>query len=379
MQIIVPMSGFGERFRTAGYKIPKPLIKVENKTIIQHVVELFDNKSDFIFICNEDHLKNKKYNLRSILKKISPSGKIISIKAHKLGPVHAVLMASKKINLRKQTIINYCDFSCYWDFKLFKKFIRDNDLDGAIPAYKGFHPHSINGNYYAYLKTENLKIKNIQEKKPFTKNPQEEYASSGTYYYRTGRLMLKYLKKSIQQDLKTNNEYYVSMTYKPMIQDKLKIFVYQLEHFMQWGTPADLEEYNYWSNIFRKINRKFKQPYHKGYVIMPMGGIGKRFRKEGYNTLKPLINVLGKPMFYKAMNDLPRTDQYRFIFNNKYKKLFDLAFIKNIPSNNYSIKTLNNHTDGQASTCEIGSRDLNKNSSATISACDNGMIYESKK
>ena len=27
MQIIIPMSGFGERFRKAGYKILKPLIK----------------------------------------------------------------------------------------------------------------------------------------------------------------------------------------------------------------------------------------------------------------------------------------------------------------------------------------------------------------
>ena len=28
MQIIIPMSGFGERFKKVGYKIPKPLIKI---------------------------------------------------------------------------------------------------------------------------------------------------------------------------------------------------------------------------------------------------------------------------------------------------------------------------------------------------------------
>ena len=41
MQIIIPMSGFGERFRAAGYAVPKPLIEVDGKTIIQHVVEMF--------------------------------------------------------------------------------------------------------------------------------------------------------------------------------------------------------------------------------------------------------------------------------------------------------------------------------------------------
>ena len=39
MQIVIPMSGFGERFRAAGYIVPKPLIVVENKPIIQHLIE----------------------------------------------------------------------------------------------------------------------------------------------------------------------------------------------------------------------------------------------------------------------------------------------------------------------------------------------------
>lgn len=31
MQIIIPMAGFGERFRRAGYRVPKPLIEVEGR------------------------------------------------------------------------------------------------------------------------------------------------------------------------------------------------------------------------------------------------------------------------------------------------------------------------------------------------------------
>ena len=34
MQIVIPMSGFGERFRRAGYDIPKPLIEVQDKPIM---------------------------------------------------------------------------------------------------------------------------------------------------------------------------------------------------------------------------------------------------------------------------------------------------------------------------------------------------------
>jgi NDP-sugar pyrophosphorylase family protein len=50
MQIVIPMSGFGERFRRAGYSVPKPLIEVEGKPIIAHVLSMFPNETDVFFI-----------------------------------------------------------------------------------------------------------------------------------------------------------------------------------------------------------------------------------------------------------------------------------------------------------------------------------------
>ena len=34
MQLIIPMSGIGQRFIKSGYKIPKPLIEVEKKSLV---------------------------------------------------------------------------------------------------------------------------------------------------------------------------------------------------------------------------------------------------------------------------------------------------------------------------------------------------------
>ena len=51
MQIVIPMSGFGERFRSAGYEVPKPLIEVDGSPILEYVVNLFPGEKDFIFIC----------------------------------------------------------------------------------------------------------------------------------------------------------------------------------------------------------------------------------------------------------------------------------------------------------------------------------------
>ena len=83
MKIIIPMSGFGERFRRAGYKLPKPLIKVDKLTMIEHVVKMFSKDDEFIFICNKDHLKVKHWKMREILLNAAPKCKIIEIEPHK--------------------------------------------------------------------------------------------------------------------------------------------------------------------------------------------------------------------------------------------------------------------------------------------------------
>ena len=77
---------------------------------------------------------------------------------------------------------------------------------------------------------------------------------------------------------------------------------------MQWGTPEDLNEYNYWSNQFRLITKEKNTIKKKSINIMPMAGFGSRFDKEGYELPKPLIEVSMAPMFYQAINDLPKSE-----------------------------------------------------------------------
>jgi len=377
LQIVIPMSGFGKRFREAGYLIPKPLIEVDGKPIIHYIVEMFSEQDDFIFICNKDHLEKPEYKMKEILKFIAPRGTIVSIEPHNLGPVHAVLQASEYINLEEEIIVNYADFTCDWDYKDFYKTVRESLCDGAIPCYRGFHPHTIWSNYYAYIREENKRAYDIQEKKPFTSSPTEEFASSGTYYFKSGSVMLRYFERCVSEGLMTNGEYYVSMVYKPMIQDGLNIQIYELEHFMQWGVPSDLKEYCYWSGIFRTILDKDITPKHEGTLMLPMVGLGSRFKKEGFDLPKPLIPVSGKPMSVQALMDLPRARNQRFILRKDMEGIDQLRKILSdaYPSATFSI--LEHMTNGQASTCVEGSEGLENDDPVTIAACDNGMIYDS--
>lgn len=248
MKIIVPMTGMGRRFIEAGYKDPKPLIKIGGKPMIEHVIKMYPGEKDFVFICNCDHIKQT--SMRAELNALMPSGKIFEVEKKKWdGPVPDILLAADLIDDDEPVLVSYCDFTVNWDFKKFKKSIEK--FDGAIVAYKGFHPHHLGPTFYGYMRVDkNNVLLEIKEKEPFTKNKMQEYTAAGSYYFRTGAILKKYLKEAVEKDMRTHNEYYVSLPYNLMVRDGLKTLVYEVPKFIQFGTPDDVKAFEYWREYF---------------------------------------------------------------------------------------------------------------------------------
>jgi len=381
IQLIIPMSGIGKRFVDAGYEETKSLIDVDGYPIIKHVVDLFPGVKDVIFICNDIHLKQT--NMRKILNDISPNCRIFEVVNNTKGPINAIHQIFDFIDNNKQTIVSYCDYGTYWDFENFINYVNDKNLDGAIPCYTGFHPHMLGSDNYAFCKESNMELIQIKEKEPFTDNKMNEYASNGTYYFKSGLLLKEYSQKLIDLDININGEYYVSLLYNLLVNDGLKVGIFEIENMLQWGTPYDLENYKSWSKYFSNINLpqiKIKNPPNTT-LILPMAGKGSRFAEEGYDLPKPLLDVDGLPMILQAVDCLPESDNNVFICLQDHVDNFDIdKTLKNYFLNT-EIISINETTEGQACTCEIGIKETNVNleNPILISACDNGVFYDRKK
>lgn len=376
MQIIIPMSGAGERFRRAGYGLPKPLIPVDGRPIIAHVIDLFPGAREIVFVCNREHLADPALRLAEIIRHHHPSARIVGIEPHKRGPVHAVLAAADAIDPRRPTIVNYCDFSCFWDYGDFTEFVRETDCDGAIPAYRGFHPHSLGSTFYAYLRERGLWVDAIQEKEPFTPDPMREFASSGTYYFRSGELMLGAFRAAVARDLNVSGEFYVSLAYQPMLADGARVAVYELQHFLQWGTPEDLKEYEAWSALFAALAEPRRAATADGLLLMPMAGAGRRFAEAGYRLPKPLVEVSGRPMVVQAARDLPLAPRARFVLRRDLPGIDAIisTIARELPGAEFV--TLEALTAGQAVTCLRGLDGVTDDTAVIIGACDNGLVYD---
>ena len=381
IQLIIPMSGIGKRFIDAGYEKTKSLIDVDGYPIIKHVVDLFPGVKDVIFICNDIHLKQT--NMRKVLNDISPNCRIFEVANNTKGPINAIHQIFDFIDDNKQTIVSYCDYGTYWNFENFISYVNEKNLDGAIPCYTGFHPHMLGSDNYAFCKENNMELIQIKEKEPFTDNKMNEYASNGTYYFKSGNLLKEYSQKLIDLDININGEYYVSLLYNLLVNDGLKVGIFEIENMLQWGTPYDLENYKGWSKYFSNINLpqiKIKNPPNTT-LILPMAGKGSRFTEEGYDLPKPLLDVDGLPMILQAVDCLPESDNNVFICLQDH--IDDFGIDKTLKNHflNTEVISINETTEGQACTCEIGIEETNINleNPILISACDNGVFYDRKK
>ncbi len=256
MKIIIPMTGYGSRFVAAGYSDLKPFISVQGKPMIQWIIEgMFPGETDILFVCRQEHLDTIP-NMQKILYQIAPTANIFAIKEwKKKGPVYDVLQASEMIDEEESCIINYCDFYMIWDWKQFKKEVFIRNCDGCIPCYSGFHPHlMIPQNVYASCQTDKEgNLIAIREKYSFETDKTKAKHSPGTYYFRTGKLLKEYCRKLVESKETLYGEYYASLPYNFMVRDGRKVWVpVNVEFFCQWGTPEDLKEYLFWTNIIRR-------------------------------------------------------------------------------------------------------------------------------
>jgi UDP-N-acetylglucosamine diphosphorylase / glucose-1-phosphate thymidylyltransferase / UDP-N-acetylgalactosamine diphosphorylase / glucosamine-1-phosphate N-acetyltransferase / galactosamine-1-phosphate N-acetyltransferase len=86
-------------------------------------------------------------------------------------------------------------------------------------------------------------------------------------------------------------------------------------------------------------------------IVIPMAGMGSRFQQEGYKKPKPFIDVAGKPMICRVIDNLYHPDAIYYLIARKEHVETEQELVKEIEANyNAKFIVIDKLTEGTACT-----------------------------
>lgn len=232
MKIIVPMAGRGSRLRPHTLTVPKPLIPIAGKPIVQRLVEDIAKVAgepieEVAFIIGDFGPEIEK-SLIQIAEKLGAKGSIY-YQNDPLGTAHAIKCA--EASMQGDVVIAFADTLFRADFQL------DKNSDGVIWVKSVEDPSA-----FGVVKLDNYGF--ITD---FVEKPQtfvSDLAIIGIYYFNSAEKLMDEINHIIDNDIKNGGEYQLTMALENLRAKGAKFTLGKVNDWMDCGNKNATVETN---------------------------------------------------------------------------------------------------------------------------------------
>ena len=204
MKIIIPMAGKGSRLRPHTLTVPKPLISVAGKPIVQRLVEdlaaSYGGAIEEVAFITGEFGADVEEQLLKVAASVGAQGRIYK-QNEPLGIAHAIGCAAE--SLAGNIIVAFAD-------TLFRANFRFNpDEEGVIWTQKVDDPSAFG---VVKINLENVITDFVEKPKDFVSN----LAIVGIYYFKSGEYLRAQIDYLIKNDIKLRGEYQLTSVLENM-------------------------------------------------------------------------------------------------------------------------------------------------------------------
>ncbi|WP_144283489.1 sugar phosphate nucleotidyltransferase [Chryseobacterium echinoideorum] len=243
MKIIVPMAGKGSRLRPHTLTVPKPLIPIAGKPIVQRLVEdiakVAGEKIDEVAFIIGDFGVEVENSLIKIAESLGAKGTIY-VQNEALGTAHAIKCAEQ--SMQGNVVIAFADTLFRADFTL------DTNADGVIWVKKVDDPSA-----FGVVKLDDYGF--ITD---FIEKPQtfvSDLAIIGIYYFNSAEKLMAEINYIMDNDIKVSGEYQLTTALENLRQKDAKFSLGKVDDWMDCGNKNATVETNgkileYEKNLF---------------------------------------------------------------------------------------------------------------------------------
>lgn len=217
------MAGRGSRLRPHTLTIPKPLLPVGGKPIVQRLVEDItkvcgEPVDEIAFIIGNFGAEVEK-NLIAVAENLGAKGSIY-FQEEALGTAHAILCA--KESLKGKVVVAFADTLFRADFKL------NSDADGIIWVNKIDDPSTFG---VVKLNADNVITDFVEKPEHFV----SDLAIIGIYYFKYGDYLKNELQYLIDNDIKGGGEYQLTNALENMKKKGTKFVPGKVDEWLDCG------------------------------------------------------------------------------------------------------------------------------------------------
>jgi len=235
INILIPMAGRSLYFPENEFPFPKPLIEIDQKTMIEHVIQNLSSVGkdiQFIFVLSSADCR--RFHLDSTLDIITNyQCQIVRLNNEAKGAACSALMAINHIGNNGPLIIANSDQ--LFDYALSDLIEKFKESDAGVVTFESVHPRWS----YVRLDRDGFVVETA-EKRPISRE-----AIAGLYYFRYGSDFVEAAMRSIQKDSSVNGNFYIAPTLNELILQGKKIRVAKINanRYYTFYTSQKIKEY----------------------------------------------------------------------------------------------------------------------------------------
>lgn len=256
IKIVIPMAGLGTRLRPLTWSIPKQLLNVAGKSVLDHVLNTFNTLPDptnfeLINIVGylgdqiEAHIKNNYPHITSHY----------VVQEDPRGQSHAIYLARQYI--KGPMLVVFADTLIETDLS----FLANNSVEAVawvkpVPDPRRFGVAELGNNGY---------VKRLIEKPD---NMQNNLALVGFYYFEDGEALISAIKEQMDRNIQTKGEFFLADAINIMLEHGLRMNTNAVDVWLDTGTPEALLETNCYL-LEHGMDNSLEASKRKGIVVIP--------------------------------------------------------------------------------------------------------------
>ena len=252
LQIVVPAAGEGRRYAEAGYDVPKPLVPVAGVPMIVRAVRDLPAAERVVFVVRAEHVRN--HRIDEQLDQHFPGCRIVTVEGVTEGQACTVRLAAEALQPDRPVIVAACDNTHVYDRGKLARLMADPAVECLIWTYRGDTRVLVAPEQHGWVRVDGDRVVEISCKRPISDSPLEDHVVSGFFSFRTAGRMIEAIDAMVEAEVRVGGEFYMDTVPNLLVAEGLDVRVFEVEKYIGWGTPRDLDNFRKWEQYFARLD-----------------------------------------------------------------------------------------------------------------------------